>query len=241
MTAFGKILVFLNLVFALLTGGLIGMVYLTRTNWKDAYDKMQAAVESTSKDYQQMLAEEVKKAAFQTREADKFKNAAKETNDKLTAAEDEKKRLNDQLAATKRTNDDKSENVNSITIELNKRRDEVKQLNETTGKFANRIRDLEKQLTDTRDESVTWKLKYDSLKEKNSVLLTQNEEMAREVGLLRSRGISTAGAKRQGAAAGASARDGQGRGRQPGDGFDRHGCRRHQGKHPVHLSTHAQT
>ncbi len=38
MTALGKILVFFNLLLAMVTGGLIVQVYLTRTNWKTAYD-----------------------------------------------------------------------------------------------------------------------------------------------------------------------------------------------------------
>lgn len=38
MTALGKTLVFFNLLFALVTGGLIVQVFLTRTNWKIGFD-----------------------------------------------------------------------------------------------------------------------------------------------------------------------------------------------------------
>jgi hypothetical protein len=38
MTALGKTLVFFNLLFSLVTGGLIVMVFVTRTNWKNGYD-----------------------------------------------------------------------------------------------------------------------------------------------------------------------------------------------------------
>lgn len=38
MTALGKILVFFNLLFALVTGGLVVQVYLTSTNWRVAHD-----------------------------------------------------------------------------------------------------------------------------------------------------------------------------------------------------------
>src|SRR6266849_1599561 len=44
MTALGKVLVFFNLLFALVTGGLIVMVFLTRTNWKNG---MEAAILET--------------------------------------------------------------------------------------------------------------------------------------------------------------------------------------------------
>ena len=43
MTVLGKILVFINLVFSLLTGGLIVMVFLTRAQWNDAFKKQQDA------------------------------------------------------------------------------------------------------------------------------------------------------------------------------------------------------
>lgn len=38
MTALGKILVFFNLLLALVTGGLVVQVYLTRTNWKKGFE-----------------------------------------------------------------------------------------------------------------------------------------------------------------------------------------------------------
>ena len=42
MTIVGKILVFVNLVFSLVVGGLVMMVYMTRTNWEDAFNKANA-------------------------------------------------------------------------------------------------------------------------------------------------------------------------------------------------------
>src|SRR5205085_2667341 len=47
MTVVGKILVFVNLIFSLLTAGLIIMVYTTRTNWHDANTKLQSAMQVT--------------------------------------------------------------------------------------------------------------------------------------------------------------------------------------------------
>jgi hypothetical protein len=42
MTAFGKLLVFLNLLFSVVTGALIVVVFTTRANWKAAYDDAKA-------------------------------------------------------------------------------------------------------------------------------------------------------------------------------------------------------
>jgi len=42
MTAVGKILVFLNLLFSVATAGLIAMVFTTRASWKTEYDKVKS-------------------------------------------------------------------------------------------------------------------------------------------------------------------------------------------------------
>ena len=39
MTAVGKILVFLNLLFSLLVSGFVVVVFVTRTNWRVEYQK----------------------------------------------------------------------------------------------------------------------------------------------------------------------------------------------------------
>src|SRR5690348_8203456 len=41
MTAVGKILVFLNLVFSLVVGAFVIMIYLARTHWVDEYKKLE--------------------------------------------------------------------------------------------------------------------------------------------------------------------------------------------------------
>ena len=46
MTAFGKILVFMNLLFSVVTGFMIIMVFDKRTDWKAKYDKMERRAES---------------------------------------------------------------------------------------------------------------------------------------------------------------------------------------------------
>src|SRR3954452_22279241 len=51
MTVIGKILVFVYLVFSLLTAGLIVMVYTTRTNWFKAYTDQKAAVSVVQDDF----------------------------------------------------------------------------------------------------------------------------------------------------------------------------------------------
>lgn len=55
MTIVGKILVFVNLVFSLVVGGLVLVVYATRANWQDAYKKEAARYSAADADRRQTL------------------------------------------------------------------------------------------------------------------------------------------------------------------------------------------
>ena len=57
MTIVGKVLVFVNLVFSLVVGGLVMMVYLTSTNWEDAYKKKDAQYQAVNADREQLVRE----------------------------------------------------------------------------------------------------------------------------------------------------------------------------------------
>src|SRR5437868_5245597 len=94
MTVIGKILVFVNLVFSLITAGLIVMVYTTRTNWADAYNKQTAALKVVRDDLSAAQAardEEIKRKDADYQQLLAVKN-------KL---ESESKSLTDQLAKAK--------------------------------------------------------------------------------------------------------------------------------------------
>jgi hypothetical protein len=88
MTVFGKILVFVNLVFSLVVGGLVMMVYLTRANWEDAYKKSEASLVAARAEREQTL-----------REKD---DAKKEYETKLAALQKENKDLNANLDIARR-------------------------------------------------------------------------------------------------------------------------------------------
>ena len=86
--------------------------------------------------------------------------------------------------------DKESELVTKMTAEIERRRNEVKQLNDTLMARETRVRDLEQQLTTVRDESVSYKLRYDSLMERNENLMTLYQEASKEVAAGRARGYS---------------------------------------------------
>jgi hypothetical protein len=181
MAAFGKILVILNLVFAMITGGLIGMVYLTRTNWKAAYDKVQAGAVAADASYKQLLSERDAANDAIAKQRNEAVNQLTEETKKVEAAKKEIEDLNNKLLATTRNNDKDSENVKRVTAEIEKSRLEVTQMREQLTDRDRRITDLERQLTRTRDEAVNNQLNYNSLKERYQNLLAQNEELSKQV------------------------------------------------------------
>src|SRR5207302_11239843 len=61
MTTLGKILIFVNLVFSVVVGILIGMVFAARTNWKTAYEKL-AATNKVNESVIRTYADDVKAA-----------------------------------------------------------------------------------------------------------------------------------------------------------------------------------
>jgi hypothetical protein len=92
MTILGKILVFLNLVFSLVVGGLVMVVFMTRTNWEKAYNDQKAVATAVIADRDQVVAE---KNAQKLLDDDRYNAAIKERDDAVAAlknAQDETKR-----------------------------------------------------------------------------------------------------------------------------------------------------
>jgi hypothetical protein len=190
MTAFGKILAFLNLIFALLTAGLIGMVYLTRTNWHQAYTQIQAQSVAADASYKQLLQAEMDQVRAKEILVKQAVDEKAKVEKDLAAAKADVEQKVAQLAATQRTNDKESENVKATTAEIERRRNEVKQLNDTLQAREVRLRDLETQLSKTRDDYVQYKLKYDQLKERNENLLGLYEGASKELAAFKARGLT---------------------------------------------------
>jgi len=191
MTAFGKILVFLNLVFALVTGGLIGMVYLTRTNWYAAYQTAVADAGAQKAAYEQWLQDELAQVARKEADVKKAQQERDERAKERDAARTELEQTKNLAANNQKVGVMADENVKAITAELERRRNEVRQLSDSNARFSDRIRDLEKQLAKTRDQFVTADLNNKALKERMDSVLASNEELNRRLDQLQRGGGST--------------------------------------------------
>jgi hypothetical protein len=160
MTVLGKILVFVNLVFSLVTAGLIVMVYTTRTNWNDAFTKLNtqftALVASARAD--------VKAAEDKVTEKDKFYQAqvqeSKAWEGKLTAATAEIDRQKALYAQLLQTQSGGQANVQSLTDELQRRKTEVENEQKLRAALEKKISDIDLQMEKLRGEKTGVEIQF---------------------------------------------------------------------------------
>jgi myosin heavy subunit len=209
MTVLGKILVFVNLVFSLLTAGLIVMVYTTRINWYQAYTNQKAAVGVVQRDMQ--TAEEAQREELKRRDADFQQLLA--TKNKL---EGDAKGLADQLAKSKADYEAISKTTNSInqvskdqTAELERRKTEVETLKKHVSDQDKKIADIDRQMARLRDESVQYRIQWEQTKDRLRLAQDQVTGLTQESARLRQQlggGAATPGiAQVQGPGAGGPA------------------------------------
>jgi hypothetical protein len=185
MTVLGKILVFVNLVFSLVTAGLIVMVYTTRVNWNKAYNDQKLAANVARQDAataEAEKAEEIKRrdALYQTLKAEKDRMAG------------EVRTLNDQLAKSKTDFEQaiaaqtKGQQVTvDQTKELERRKTEVETQKKLVEDRDKRIADIDRQMARLRDEAVQYRIQWEQSKERINILQGQVEQYAREADRLR--------------------------------------------------------
>jgi hypothetical protein len=192
MTVVGKILVFVNLIFSVITAGLIVMVYTTRVNWYKAYNDQKAAAQVAQQNVAVVEAnsnDEVKKrdAQYQQLKAEKDR------------ASGEARALTDQLAKAKTDFDDlkkvsagTGQNIADLTQELNRRKNEVETLHKQVDDRDKKIAEIDGQMARLRDEAVQFRIQWEQGKEKIGLLQREVERMAREAERTRQQGGSAA-------------------------------------------------
>jgi hypothetical protein len=128
MTIVGKILVFVNLVFSLIVGGLVIVVFATRANWQDAFAKQKALYEAADADRRQLVAD--LKAAKQQYD-DAMTARTRERDDALTARDTAKKEATTAVAELneiKKKQDALSADNTAVLAATGLRTEQVKEL-----------------------------------------------------------------------------------------------------------------
>jgi hypothetical protein len=181
MTVLGKVLAVLNLVLSLFVGYFIIANYVTRTNWHTAY----AEVEKQLKVARQ-------EANTYRAEADEAKGKIKSQADDLRAIND-KLKANDEVAAVQirelkskleaELAKNKVVQTTSVglTSETGRRQNEVEYLKGLLAARDDKMKNMEKQVEDSRAAAVEAQIAANSERERNNNLLAQNEKLTKEI------------------------------------------------------------
>lgn len=177
MTVFGKILVFMNLLFSVATGALIVFVFSTRANWVGAYSNARAQAEAAEKAY---LAEKAshdsdRKQAESTQSAldaelkkrdDQLQNTLAD-NTRLRQAADTQTNLNNTSAST----------AARLQAELDQNKVERDILVTEKEKLRTTIVNIQKELDGWRATAITSDLEAKNMRQRVTNLLRQVEEL----------------------------------------------------------------
>lgn len=193
MTTFGKILVVINLIFSLITGGLIVMVYSVQTNWKASFDRLEKnyrVSEANVKAYAEEANEIKKKGDAAVVEVKKQLDVATKERD---AAQ---KRFDDKVAELKvqlEKANSANVNVDAATAELARRRDEVKNLQAIIAGRDQRLLELEAKAKQNQDNYVRADIAARSAHDRNKQLMEQVETLATQLEKTKIGGIGATG------------------------------------------------
>jgi hypothetical protein len=183
MNTIGKILVVLNLIFALVVGGFLVIDFATRTNWKTAYEKLkdEMLVAGTNTNEsgrtQQQLNTQVKRAVAER------EDLKQRLIDHETVADVERKshkRMTDELIDKAK---DADLNSQKAIAERDRLTEEVKLLSGTVQNRDKEILALQKDNKQYRTEASAMKDLSESTQRRNVDLLAQIQDLLRKIAL----------------------------------------------------------
>lgn len=194
MTAVGKILVFVNLLFSLIVGGFIIMVFIARTNWADGYKKVNEYYKASEADNATLRVAVQDIRAKTSQEIDKLNAEIKKLQDDLAVKDGELRNLNAQLTAEKEKTVIGDASTTAVQEETKRREEEIKRFEAQVKTLNDRLFASIAEQTKLRDRSVAAEIENKTLKERNNQLALKIEEIAKENDRIRNPTATTGGA-----------------------------------------------
>lgn len=200
MTIVGKILVFLNLVFSLLVGGLVIFAYTARTNWAVYAEKEKTARQATEANRNQLINEirDIRRdrdnlVTELTVERENSGKIKQDRDTEIASLKEEYKKLEANLAA-------QTINVESTAVASAVREKEVDELLGILKTTQDRVVDLEKEVRAEREEKNRVLVRETFYRARSSALENQLKDAVRDLEqaqqLARSAGATPAGGDR---------------------------------------------
>lgn len=181
MTVVGKILVFLNLVFSLLVGGLVILAYSARQNWQLAHKKEKEVRIAVERSRDQIMSEKQKTEADYAQRLQASTDAVKALRTQLTDKDKEIATLNDQMSERKQAVDKSDANTQGTQAASDSRAEEVKGLETALTTSREQVKDLNIQLRTERADKVRAQIESRTTKAR---VLEMEEEIRRLARLL---------------------------------------------------------
>jgi hypothetical protein len=181
MTVVGKVLVIMCLLLSVLTCGMIALVFVTRTNWKNEYEKVRNVALVAEAAYKtEKLAHETDNKAHESREE------AKDNENRLLATQNnnhakEIERQQAQIAIEKGINKT-SQTTNEISSsELNAQKVERDGLAKVAQEQRALVLETQKQLNEQRLAATTQKIEADTQRQRANQLLVRVEDLEKNL------------------------------------------------------------
>jgi hypothetical protein len=193
MTTLGKVLVFVNLVFSLVVGAMILMMFITQTNWKDGYDRKASELISERGRHQKTLDAKNEMETAKNNELRELgdtltqtKKTLGETSDKLAEA-DTARRNADKAAA------DSKVTAEAATLAAERMKAEIETLETRRNELTARVLDLETKIADARALATKNSIENQAAQERNKQLLATLEQRDRDLARIRGEQATQAG------------------------------------------------
>lgn len=181
MNVIGKILVILNLVFALVVGGFLVIDFATRTNWKQAYDKLkdEMKVARTNSDISNRSLGDIKNQLKRVEvELETAKQNLVDVASAAKATEENLKLFNQELQ-DKAKDADRTAQV--LLAEKERLKEETKGLTATIAVREKNILALQDDVRKYRAEAVANEAVAKQMQQRNETLLAKVQEQERQI------------------------------------------------------------
>lgn len=185
MNTMGKVLAGLNLVFSLVTGWLIIMVFVTRTNYSEGYERKSREVDTIN---QTMAAKEQQadtRIAEKTKELDKVSTELKEALEKLNKAvvlrEEAEKKAGDALELKKQADVIIAKQTSEREVLL----EEIKGIDARLKERQEKVLELEQKTREYQAQKIKFEIDYLSAQDRNEKLVNRLAELTKEMEHLR--------------------------------------------------------
>jgi hypothetical protein len=188
MTAVGKILVFLNLVFSLVVGAFVILIYMARTNWVHEYNTLKAQNQVLAASADTYRNETVKAQAEADAKVNKALADLKNVQADLQTEQTVNGNLSKELEKLKQENTKGGALASLSMTEVTKRQEDVSKLREQLKKETDVNNTLVKKNTDLQNEALAAQIERKATQDMNSRLEAQLQQMAKDMARMRATG-----------------------------------------------------